>query len=70
MQSIPFDCFLEIDIVELANFVKNVISPIEHSHRFFTCVTSQAHSEKGISKGKRKAVCLVVFAVRKCISEW
>ena len=42
------------------NFAKNVISPIEHSHRFFTWVMSQAHSEKGISKGKGKAVCLVV----------
>ena len=57
-------------IVEKANFAKNVISPIEHSYRFFTCVTSQAHSEKGISKGKRKAVCQVVLAVRKCISKW
>ena len=38
---------------------KNVFSPIEHSHRFFTCVTSQALSEMGIAKDKRKAVCSV-----------
>ena len=47
---------LKFDIVEYANFAKNVISPIEHSHRFFTCVTSQAHSEKGISKGKKSCL--------------
>ena len=45
------------NIVEEANFAKNVIPPMEHSHRFFTCVKSQAHSEKGISKDRRKAVC-------------
>ena len=49
----------DTDIVELANFAKNVISLIEHSHHFFTYVASQAHFEKGISNGKRKAACLV-----------
>ena len=42
------------------NFVKNVISPNEYFHHFFTCMASQAHSEMGISKSKRKAVCLVI----------
>ena len=28
-----------------------------NSHSFFTCVKSQAHSEKGIPKGRREAVC-------------
>ena len=54
-----------------ANFAKNVISPMEHSYRFFICVTSQAYSEKGISKSKRKAVCslLPICALQESLED-
>ena len=46
------------NIVEQANFAKKEISPILHSLGIFASVTSQSHSEKGISNGNRKAISL------------
>ena len=54
----------ECRVFVVSFFRQNIISPIEHSHCFFTCVTSTALSEK------KEAQWLIASSGRVVETEW